>query len=350
MPRKRLIMPIVVLAALSWGDPSYLVIPFASTSPEYGWAFGGKAHARDLFGGPGYGDLTGLVTTRSQYFADFEGLRDSLHGLWRLGGEFQAGVFPELYGGQANSVRTGDLESFTPSYLTINAYGGLWILPDVRMDVGLDFDARSIEFDDATESERARWIASDGAKNLRLTWESEWSRRDHPADPRHGFALLGHAETSLPGSDQSWTSGLLQASAFFTPWTPGPTAALRLREERVWGTVPFWEIPYAGFSDILRGVEDRRVRGRTVQTGGTELRQPFPLFGLSWQVVVFGELSRAAHREEAAWKAAPVFAFGGGARLLLDDRHAILRCDLAWNTTTDATLSPAVYVDFGQAF
>ena len=49
MPGKRLIMPIIVLAASSRGDPSYLVIPFASTSPEYGWAFGGKAHARDLF-------------------------------------------------------------------------------------------------------------------------------------------------------------------------------------------------------------------------------------------------------------------------------------------------------------
>lgn len=349
MPTKRLFMPMIVSTVLSWADPSYLVIPFASTSPEYGWAFGGKAHARDLFGGPGYGDLTGLVTTRSQYFVDFEGLRDSLPGLWRLGGELQGGVFPELYGGQANPVRITDLASFTPSYLVLKGYGGRWILPGVRMDVGLDFDARSIEFDN-TASNPSRWIASDGAKNLRLTWESEWSQRDHPDDPRHGVALLSHAETSLPGSDQFWTSGLLQASAFFTPWDPGPTAALRLREERVWGTVPFWEIPYAGFSDILRGVEDRRVRGRTVQTVGTELREPFPLLGLSWQVVVFGELARAARQEAAVWEAEPVFAFGSGARLLLDDRHAILRCDLAWNTTADATVSPAIYVDFGQAF
>jgi len=349
MPWKSPLLFLLLAFLPSWGDPSYLVIPFVSTSPEYGWAFGGKAHARDLFGGPGFGDLTGMVTTQSQYFASIEGLRDSLPGLWRLGGMLQAGVFPELYGGQANPVPVDDLATFTPTYLNIKAYGGRWILPGVRMDAGLTMDLRSIAIDD-TAHRSARWIASTGAKNLRLTWESQWSTLDHPDDPRHGFSLLGHAESSLPGSDQFWTGASLQASAFFTPWNPGPTAALRLREENVWGTVPFWEIPYAGFSDILRGVEDRRVRGRTVQTAGAELRQPFSLFGQSWQVVAFGELSHAAHQQESVWTAEPVFAFGSGARLLLDDRHAILRCDLGWNTTADATLSPAIYVDFGQAF
>ena len=39
-----------------------------------------------------------------------------------------------------------------------------------------------------------------------------------------------------------------------------------------------------------------------------------------------------------------------GMRLLLDERHAVLRGDLGWNTASDASFFPSIYIDFGQAF
>jgi hypothetical protein len=345
-------IPASFLLLSSLGEASTLIIPFAMTAPEYGVAAGVKARARGFFAGPGYGDLTAMGSTRSQYTLKASGLRDSLAGCWRVGGSVQAGVFPELYSGPGSPGREDSLARFTPTYACAKLYAGRRFASGLRTDLGLRMDVRSIVLDDTFGglSNPSSLNAAHGARNLRLTWEGEWNRLDHDEDPRHGAALLSHAESSLPGSDQAWTSGLLSGSVTATPWEPGPTVAFRLRDERVWGTVPFWELPYAGSGDVLRGVPDHMVRGRIVQSAGMEVRQPFTLFAFRWQIAAFGELARASDNGLAVWSTSPTLAFGGGGRLLLDERHAVLRGDIGWNTGPDAALLPSIYIDFGQAF
>jgi len=349
--RPSALVSLVLLTSLG-AKASMLVIPFAMTAPEYGWAFGVKARARNLFAGPGYGDATAMASTRSQYSLGISGLRDSLAGNWRAGGAIQTGVFPELYAGSGNPGRKDSLARFTPTYLYAKAFVGRRFPEGLHVDAGLRFDVRSIVLNDSFGglSRPSELIAAHGAHNLRFTWEGAWNRLDHDDDPRHGTSLLGHLELPLPGSDQAWVAGYLEGTAAATPFALGPTFAFRLRDERASGDVPFWELPYAGSGDILRGVPDHLIRGRAVQSAGLEVRQPFALFSYQWQIASFGELARAAGNGTAIWSAAPTFAFGGGGRLLLDDRHAVLRGDIGWNTGPDAALFPSIYIDFGQAF
>lgn len=347
------IMRATALAALlSVGSQAgLLVIPFAMSSPEYGVGFGVKARDRGLFGGAGYGDLTGMYTTRSQWYVEFSGLRDSIAGAWRMGGKLEGGVFPELYAGEGSPAPEADLARFTPTYGQAALYVGRWFPGGVRLDAGLWFDRHDI-VRDQDKGALAGWGGRtrgwpDGGNQLRLTLESEWNRLDHSDDPRSGTTLLAHFEPPVPGSE--WGEGFLQGTSVHTPFEKGPTAVLRLRHEEVAGDVPFWLVPSAGKSKVLRGLSDYRVRGRAVQTLGAELRQPFELLGFSCEAVGFGEAARAGD-EAGVWSADPVVGYGAGGRLLLDERHAVLRVDLGWNTSPEASVAPSLYVDFGQAF
>ncbi len=343
-------LPLLCGLASLVGAHSILVIPFAMTAPEYGVAFGVKARDRGLFGGPGYGDLTGMASTRSQAYAEFSGLRDSLSGIWRIGGAVEGGVFPELYA-TGSPGRMDSLACYTPTYLTVDAYGGRIFPHGLHVDLGLSADLESIRLDDTIGDfvDPSQVREAGGGSYFRLTGNVGWNGRDHDDDPRHGGSAEFHWELPLPGSDAYWESGHLEGTWAFTPADGGPTAAMRLREEGATGDVPFWQLPYAGSKKILRGVQNHRVRGRFVQTAGMELRQPFPFLAWQWQLTAFAEAARAGDAR-SVWSRDPVFGLGGGLRLLLDDRHAVLRGDLGWNTTEDATLFPSIYIDFGQAF
>ena len=340
----------LALALIESSRAGMLVIPFAMSSPEYGVGFGVKARDRDLFGGSGYGDLTAMYTTRKQWFVEFTGLRDSIDGVWRLGGNLEVGVFPDVYGGDGSPVPASALATYTPTYLQGTAFFGRWFPGGIRFDAGLWFDRRTIVLGDsnalaAVAVDPAKWPY--GGDQVRATFEGQWNDLDHPDDPHHGATLVAHFEPPVPGSD--WGEGYVQGTLVRTPLEAGPIVALRVRHEEATGNIPFWLEPNAGESSILRGLPDYRVRGRAVQTGGLELRQPLDLLGFSEQIVAFGELSRAGDGT-GVWSADPVLGFGCGGRLLLDDRHAVLRGDLGWNTAPGAGLFPSIYIDFGQAF
>lgn len=339
----------VVLTA-SGSQAGRLVIPFVMSSPEYGVGFGLKARERGLFGGPGFGDLTGMYTTRGQWFLEFKGLRDSIGGAWRVGGRLEGGIFPELYGGEGSPAPESALSRYTPTYGLGSLFVGRWFPGGLRLDAGVRVDARDITHGDTgvyagwSDGDR-HW--SEGGTQVRPILEVEWRRLDHDDDPRSGTTLEGRFEPPVSGSD--WMTGSVQGTGVVTPLEAGPVLALRLRHEASGGDVPFWELPSAGKSKVLRGLSDSRVRGRSLQVIGAEARQPFGLWGLSWEMVGFAEAARAGD-ESSVWSADPVLGYGGGGRLLLDERHAVLRVDLGWNTSREAGVFPSLYVDFGQAF
>lgn len=331
-------------------DVHWLFIPFAMTSPEYGVAFGAKARGRNLLGGSGYGDMTALYTTKGQWKAVATGLRDSIDGAWRLGGRLEGGVFPEMYGGIGSPSPKEALALYSPTYGTISAYAGRWLPGGVRIDLGMKFDRRSIVYDD-TVGAFAGWNHRNpgpvtASRDLHPTFELEWNHLDHPEDPHEGMTVTAHVE---PGVVSDWSLMRFQSTFVRTPLSWGPIVALRLWHEQVFGEVPFWEVPEAGNSDVLRGVDNHRVRDRAVQVAGLELRQPLELLGYDLELTTFCEAAHAGEADEV-WGTAPVYGFGGGMRLLLDERHAVLRGDLGWNTASDASLFPSIYIDFGQAF
>jgi hypothetical protein len=338
----------MILGGGAWARP--LIIPFVMSSPEYGIGFGVKARDRGLFGGPGFGDLTGMYTTRGQWYVELSGLRDSIAGNCRLGGTVEGGVFPELYSGEGSPAPKASLAGYTPTYALASMFAGYWFQGGIRMDLGLAIDHREIERSDtgamAGWARRTRGYP-DGGTQVRVSVEGEWNRLDHPADPHSGTTLVARFEPPVPGS--AWALGFIQGTLIETPFAAGPTMVLRARHEAAGGDVPFWKIPSAGKSRLLRGLSDYRVRGRSLQALGSELRQPLAILGFATEAVAFGEAARAGD-EGGVWSSDPVFGFGCGGRLLLDDRHAVLRVDLGWNTSSEATVAPALYVDFGQAF
>ncbi len=90
---------------------------------------------------------------------------------------------------------------------------------------------------------------------------------------------------------------------------------------------PFWRLPSAGGSELLRGAPAGRYRGEALILGATELRAEL---SPSWELVAFGELAWLPGAEEPG----PHPGAGVGARLRLPPRpDNTLRLDLGF---TDA--------------
>lgn len=322
---------------------AWLVLPGVFVLPETGPGVALKAHVRNLLGVPGYVDVTTIATWKRQ--ADFEAawLRDSIGGVWRTRQRVEVGRFPSLWYGVGNPPPDSMRARYEPVYLIAETRLARYVLDGWALEVGLGFDAEHMRHRDEGAFLAQPTLASDGGTFWIGGAAIEYEGRDLPENPRHGPFLRVQDRTALPGSYSVWTQWQNDAS-----WTEsvGPlTAVVRARTLSAWGDVPFWETPWLGFRDAMRGLPNRRLRGESVHCSGLELRWNLPRFwGAGWQLASFFEEGRSGtHR--GVWTAMPMGSGGGGIRLLLDEGKAVLRADFGVSGEGHGT-----YLDFGQAF
>lgn len=320
----------------------WLVIPALFSLPETGPGAAIKTRGRDFLGVPGYLDATVVVTWKRQIDFDLEWLRDSLGGVWRTRNGVQVGRFPSLWYGSGNPPPDHAKASYDPLYLIAESRLARYLPAGWAVEGSLMLDVENL----TSKHEgafRAPTTAQDGGVFVVTGAAIEHEGRDLPEDPRRGVYFRSRAQTSIPGSETVWQSWQNDVSQAVTVWRL--TAVGRLRSVNGWGDIPFWETPYLGFREALRGLPDRRLRGEAVQCAGLELRLRMPkLWVAPWQIAGFFEEGRAGtHR--GVWTAEPLPAGGGGLRLLLDGGRSVLRAD--YGVSPKGT---GIYLDFGQAF
>jgi len=320
----------------------WLVIPAVFSLPETGPGAALKARGRDFLGMPGYLDATLLLTWKRQVDFDLEWLRDSLAGVWRLRNGVQVGRFPSLWYGRGNPPPDGAEATYDPLYVVADTRVARYLSAGWALEGSLLLDVEDVTTDDAGAF-REPTVAREGGTFVVGGAAIEFEGRDLPEDPREGLYFRSRAQSSIPGSETLWHSWQNDVSGAFTLWRT--TFVGRVRTVDGWGDIPFWETPYLGYREALRGLPDRRLRGDAVQCAGLEVRLRMPKLWIApWQLATFLEEGRAGtHR--GVWSAEPLPAGGGGVRVLLDGGRSVLRADYG--------LSPkgtGIYLDFGQAF
>ena len=322
---------------------SWLVIPGLFSFPETGPGLALKARARDVGGVPGYVDATAAVTMKSQADLTLEWLRDSIHGVWRSTQGLSLGRFPGVWYGPGNPVPDEAKARYTPTYIESESRLARYLSHGWAVEgaLFLTYQQNEDENEGALLSDDV--VARGGTLGTMLGGGIEYEGRDLPSNPRKGSYLRGRARVSVPGSRHSW--GSWQTDVSRTEAVGNLIAVGRLRFLDAWGDVPYWEMPFLGSREALRGLPEGRLRGAAVQCAGLEVRYALPLvFGVPTQVAVFGEEGRAGSHS-SVWSASLNPAGGGGVRALLDGGKAVLRVDYGVSE-----VGSGLYIDFGHSF
>lgn len=353
LPRPELTDSVVAEPPVPASDPasdasprrkaSWLVIPGLFSFPETGPGVALKARVRDLGGVPGYVDATVAVTMKSQADLSLEWLRDSIAGRWKSVQGLGMGRFPGVWYGPGNPAPDKAKARYTPSYIESESRLARY-LPEgwaVEGSVFLSYQENEDEDEGALLSDEV--VARGGTLGAMVGGGLEYEGRDVPSNPRKGTYLRTRGRVSVPGARHEWSSWQTDVSR---AQALGDIIAVgRLRFLDAWGEIPYWEVPYLGSRESLRGLPEGRLRGTAVQCAGLELRYAMPLvFGVASQLAVFGEEGRAGdHR--SVWSAPVNPAGGGGVRVLLDDGKAVLRVDYGVSE-----VGSGLYIDFGHSF
>lgn len=322
---------------------SWLVIPGLFSFPETGPGVALKARVRDLGGVPGYVDATVAVTMKRQADLSVEWMRDSIAGLWRSTQGLSVGRFPGVWYGPGNPAPKEAEARYTPTYIESESRLARYLSSGWAVE-----GAVFLAYQDNEDKDEGALLAKDvvarpGTLGAMIGGGVEYEGRDLPSNPRKGSYLRSRAKVSLPGSRHRW--GSLQNDVSHTEAWGSLIAVGRLRFLDSWGEVPFWEMPYLGSREALRGLPGGRLRGPSVQCAGLELRYAMPLvFGVASQLAVFGEEGRAGGNA-SVWSSAVKPAGGGGVRVLLDGGQAVLRVDYGVSE-----VGSGLYIDFGHSF
>lgn len=332
------------LAAAAAPHGEFIPIPFIFSYPETGVGGGVKLRWQDPMGKPGFMDLTTLASVRGQSDVDGTYERDSLDKVWRVKVFAEAGKFPMKWFGPGDPPADSLEGLYTPLY-----QGGylqvIRILPEgYTVGARLRLENTDIRNDGkGIFAQPVSWKAAKGGTDFDLAWIVERERRDLKENPREGSYLGAEFQTSLPGATQEWNQVLFDASDAESMGSF--TAVARVHHEEAWGEVPFWEVPALGWRKSLRGLPDKRLRGRAVQCVGLESRWNGPkLWIFPLQPALFGELGRAGDHDKV-WNADLRWAAGGGLRVPMAGGKAVLRADYGWSD-----YGAGLYIDFGQAF
>lgn len=321
----------------------WIVIPAVFVLPETGTGLAVKTRARNIGNVPGHLDATLVATMKRQADLALEWLRDSIGGKWRSRTIAEVGRFPSLWYGRGNPPPDSLEAVYRPLYLQAQSRWARYLPYGLAAEGALSLDLESIGDDRKGAFAHQPAVARSGGVYWLVGAVLEHEGRDFPDNPAKGAFSRLRLQTSMPGSESIWHLVQLDGSQAFS-WGR-LTSITRIRAVSAWGDVPFWETPYLGFREALRGLPDRRLRGDAVQCLGEELRWNFPkLLVAPWQVAGFLEGGRAGTHSEV-WAADPYLAGGGGVRVLLDEGHAVLRID--YGVSADGS---GLYLDFGQAF
>lgn len=322
---------------------SWLVIPGLFSFPETGPGVALKARVRDVGGVPGYVDATLAVTMKQQADLSLEWLRDSIAQDWRSTQSLGVGRFPGVWYGPGNPAPDSAKARYTPSYIESESrlarylsYG--WAVEGALF---LTYQENEDKNEGALLSDEV--VARGGTLGAMLGGGIEYEGRDQPSNPRKGTYLRTRGRVSVPGARHRWSSWQTDVSQ--TGSWRDLIAVGRVRVLDAWGDTPFWEMPYLGSREALRGLPEGRLRGSSVQCVGVEVRYVLPwVFGVPTQVAVFGEEGRAGSHG-TVWSASPKPAGGGGVRALLDGGQAVLRIDYGVSE-----VGSGLYIDFGHSF
>lgn len=322
---------------------SWLVIPGLFSFPETGPGVALKARVRCLGGVPGYLDATVAVTVKRQADLSLEWLRDSIQGVWRSTQVLSVGRFPGAWFGPGNPAPEEAKSRYTPAYIESKSrlarylsYG--WA---VEGAVYLTYQENEDKNEGALLDDDV--VARGGTLGAIIGGGVEYEGRDQPSNPRKGSFLRTRARVTVPGARHEW--GSLQTDVSHTEALGAFIAVGRVRVLDAWGEIPFWEMPYLGSREALRGLPGGRLRGNSVQCAGLEVRYAMPMaFGVASQLALFGEEGRAGGRA-SVWSEKLNPAGGGGVRVLLDGGQAVLRVDYGVSE-----VGSGLYIDFGHSF
>ena len=319
-------------------------IPFVFSYPETSWGGGAKLRWQDPMGKPGFADFTVLASLRGQSDIDGTYERDSLAGVWRVKVFAERGKFPMKWFGPGNPPADSLEGLYTP------LYGGGFVQVNRLLPAGWAMGARlRLEQTDIRNNGQGifrqvpSWTGPRGGRDFDVTWIAEREGRDLKENPQEGSYCGLQFLNTLPGGDFSWREVVVDASDAESMGSF--TSVARFHHEEAWGDVPFWEVPALGWRKSMRGLPDKRLRGRSAQCFGLESRWNGPkLWIFPLQPAVFGEVGRAAgHRE--VWSSDFRWAAGGGIRVPMGGGKAVLRADYGWSEYGNG-----LYIDFGQAF
>ncbi|MBK9575875.1 MAG: hypothetical protein IPK50_22060 [Fibrobacterota bacterium] len=320
-----------------------LPIPVAFISPETGPGGGAKLRWQDPLDKPGFADLTGYLTVRSQWNVDAEILRDSLFGLWRLGATAEVGEFPAKWYGLGNPPPDEMESEYTPRYLGSEFSVGRWLPAGWRVGGRFQAEEWRIQAQDRGAFRAATWSGQKGGLEANAGMELVFEGRDLPTNPTEGMYAKSAVTVGLPIGDFLWQNLVLDLS--MTKSAGSFTGVVRIRHDEAWGGVPFWRVPSLGHKRYLRGVPDRRLRGEVAECIGSEARWNGPkVQGFPLQPALFAELGRAGGHADV-WREEMNPAAGGGLRVPLAGGKAVVRVDYGWSF-----YGSGLYVDFGQAF
>ena len=329
--------PVVVRKA------SWLVIPGLFSFPETGPGLALKARVRDLGGVPGYVDATVAVTMKSQADLSMEWLRDSIAGVWRTTQGLSLGLFPSVWYGPGNPAPDEAKSRYTPTYIESESRLARYLPGGWALDGALFLTYQENEDENEGALLDPDVVARAGTLGAMLGAGVEYEGRDFPSNPRRGTYLRTRGRVTLPGARHEWASWQTDLSR--TQALGNLIAVGRVRFLDAWGEIPYWEMPFLGSREALRGLPEARLRGTAVQCAGLELRYAMPLvFGVASQLAVFGEEGRAGGHG-SVWSEAFNPAGGGGVRVLLDGGKAVLRVDYGVSE-----VGSGLYIDFGHSF
>lgn len=270
-----------------------------------------------------------LYTARQQYAVQGEFERFFDDERWHLSARLGFEEFPADFFGFGNDTDPDGSEVFTPrgivgEFALENQFSGRW-----RTGPRLRLRTREIvETEDGGALETLRPNGAGGADVVAVGWGLVHDGRDQVFYPRAGWWMrLGSdvALTSL-GSDDAFTSHLLDLRAY-RGLGEGPfTAAARFVGQHTAGDAPFDVLPMLGGAQLLRGYFGGRFRDRTLYALQTELRVGH---WKRWGAVTFLEVGRVTNGLEALSLADLHASFGVGLRFQLSAEEKLhVRADL----------------------
>lgn len=332
--------------ASSKADADWLVLPFASYSPETKFSGGGSVgyYRPERPGGAASSVQTAVTVTQKRQLiveaAPELYLRD---GRWRVQGRFKATHFPNSFYGIGGGTPARAEESFTSRYVRVEGTAQKRIDKNLRVGPRLFVRAGTVtEPDSGGLIDRGRVPGAGGGVTAGLGGTVFWDARNSLYYPTSGSyaEVVATMHSAAWGSDYAFGRLTTDLRAY-RALGPGVLAG-QVYTESVAGTVPFQLLPLLGGSSRMRGYRVGRFRDNVYWTTQAEYR--FPLFW-RFKATAFATVGEVGPRLGTPLINDVEAAVGLGGRLRLTDDGVHGRLDVAYSRT-----GLELYLSLGEAF